>query len=143
MTLTNMVGTFQAGERLESAIATPPYAADLNGAPTGSGGSLPNNALASTLVADLEGDYLADRIYVGDLYGNMYRVDDIDKNMTPTVSTLFTYDNVPPNANVNPIRAKADYAYAYTPAISGFTLVLGCTKPRPIKQIITSSISLD
>jgi type IV pilus assembly protein PilY1 len=87
--------------------------ADLNGAPSGSGGSLPNDALASPLIADLEGDYIADRIYVGNLYGNMYRVDNIGKNMTPTVSTLFTYDHASPT--VNPIRAKADYAYDTTP----------------------------
>ena len=112
LTLTNAVGTFQADERLESAIATPPYPADLDGAPTG-GGSLLNNALASPLAADLQGDYIADRIYAGDLYGNMYRIDDIGKHMTPTVSTLFSYGNASPN--VNPIRAKADFAYAYAP----------------------------
>ena len=110
LTLTNAVGTFQADERLESAIATPPYPADLDGAPTG-GGSLLNNALASPLAADLQGDYIADRIYAGDLYGNMYRIDDIGKHMTPTVSTLFSYGNASPN--VNPIRAKADFAYTY------------------------------
>ena len=74
--LTSVVGTFQAGEEINGNWWGE---ADLDGAPSGSGGSLPNNALASPLVADLEGDYIADRIYVGDLYGNMYRVDNIGK----------------------------------------------------------------
>ncbi len=72
--------------------------------------SFKNDALSSPLVVDLEGDYISDRIYVGNLYGNMYRVDNIGKDMTPTVSTLFTYNNTSPN--INPIRAKAEFAYA-------------------------------
>ena len=38
LTLTNVVGTFQADERLESMIATPPNPADLDGVPIAGGG---------------------------------------------------------------------------------------------------------
>jgi Tfp pilus tip-associated adhesin PilY1 len=71
--------------------------------------SLVNDALASPLLVDLEADYVVDRIYVGNLYGNMYRVTNIGKHMTPQVTTLFTYGNT--SADINPIRAKADYAF--------------------------------
>ena len=109
--LTNVVGTFKAGgEQIDGNMGGWAKSVDT---PTGGGVSLLNDALASTIVADLEGDYVGDRIYVGNLYGNMYRVDNIGKHMTPTVSTLFTYDNASPN--VNPFRAKADYAYGETP----------------------------
>ncbi len=72
-----------------------------------------NDALASPLVVDMEGDYLSDRIYAGNLYGNMYRVTSIEKGRTPSVSTLFTFDHT--SNDINPIRAKAGYAYAYEP----------------------------
>lgn len=112
LTLTNVIGTFQANERLDGDPAA--NKADLDGALIGgSGSSFPNNAMASPRLVDLEGDYTTDRIYAGDLYGNMYRLDNIGKHMTPVVTTLFTYDNASPN--VNPIRAKADYAYTDTP----------------------------
>jgi hypothetical protein len=74
------------------------------------GTSMPNDALASPLLVDIEADYIADRIYAGNLYGNMYRVMNIGKNMTPQVTALFSFENTSPN--INPIRAKADYAYA-------------------------------
>ncbi len=73
-------------------------------------GTMKNDVLSSPLVVDLEGDYISDRIYTGNLYGNLYRVDKIGKDETPEVSTLFTYNNTSPN--VNPIRAKAEFAYA-------------------------------
>jgi hypothetical protein len=70
-----------------------------------------NDALASPLVADMEGDAIDDRIYIGNLYGDMYRIDNIGKDQTPDSSTLFTFENTSPNQN--PIRAKADFGYAY------------------------------
>ena len=74
-------------------------------------GAKSNDALASPVVADIEGDSIDERIYIGNLYGEMYRVDDIGKGEEPVVSTLFTFDNT--THDKNPIRAKADYAYAY------------------------------
>ena len=41
----------------------------------------------------MEGDYLSDYIYAGNAYGNMYRVTNIGEDMTPQVSTLFSYEN--------------------------------------------------
>ncbi len=108
LTLDNESGTFQSGEALTG---------NQSGQATVSGtltGTLLNDALASPLVVDLiidnHIDYKADRIYAGNSYGNMYRISSIAKNMTPEVSTLFEFGNTSPNEN--PIRAKADFAYA-------------------------------
>jgi len=86
------------------------HRADLLAMPQVVDSTLKNDALASPLVVDLEGDYISDRIYIGNLYGNMYRIDNIGKDEIPVVSTLFTYNNISPN--INPIRAKAEFAYA-------------------------------
>jgi hypothetical protein len=103
--LKNVSGTFQDNEILDgngggSALV---YG-------TLTSGQLIDDALASPLPVDMEGDYISDRIYVGNRYGNMYRVSDIGKDMTPAVTTLFTFENTSPNEN--PIRAKADYGFA-------------------------------
>lgn len=103
--LQNVTGTFIVGEDLKEGNQA-------NDGEVVKVLSFKNDALSSPLLVDLEGDYISDRIYVGNLYGNMYRVDNIGKNMTPVVSTLFTYNNTSPN--INPIRAKADFAYADT-----------------------------
>jgi hypothetical protein len=105
--LENITGTFQDNEVIIS---------------SGGGGALVkdqltnvtsgiNDALASPLVVDIEGDAIDDRIYIGNLYGDMYRVNNIGKDQTPDDSILFTFENTSPG--INPIRAKADYAYAY------------------------------
>jgi hypothetical protein len=107
LTLENVSGTFQHGELI---LGSSGGEAEVNGTLHG---GLANNALGAVLLVDLEGDYISDRIYAGDLYGNMYRVTDIGKNQTPQVSTLFTYNNSSPN--INPIRARASYAYGNTP----------------------------
>jgi Tfp pilus tip-associated adhesin PilY1 len=107
LTLTNVSGTFQNGEVL---IGGSGGEAEVNGTLYG---GLANNALGAVLMVDMEGDYISDRIYAGDLYGNMYRVTDIGKNQSPQVSTLFTYNNSSPN--INPIRARASFAYGKTP----------------------------
>jgi hypothetical protein len=71
--------------------------------------ALPDDALSSPLVVDIEDDWVADRIYTGNLYGDMFRVTNIGKGKVPVVERLFTFDHSLPN--VNPIRAKADMAY--------------------------------
>jgi hypothetical protein len=70
--------------------------------------TLKNDALAPPMPVDLKGDYLADSLYVGNLYGSMYRVKNIGHGMVPVISKL--YDNISSDQS-NPIRAKADYAY--------------------------------
>jgi PilY1 beta-propeller domain len=106
--LENVTGTFQDSEWI---TGNPSGFAVVSGTLTG-GGASPNNALAAPMLADLEGDYIADRIYVGDLYGKMYRIRDIGQNMTPDVTTLFDFNQADPNKT--PIRAKASYAFTET-----------------------------
>jgi Tfp pilus tip-associated adhesin PilY1 len=71
-----------------------------------------NNALNSPLVSDFDNDHKADRLYVGDLYGNLYRVSNIGKNETPAVSQLFAFNPMPDSPEKNPIRGKAAGAFA-------------------------------
>jgi hypothetical protein len=72
---------------------------------------LPNNALNSPLTVDFEGDHQADRIYAGDLYGNMYRVSSIGKGESPGVSLLFGFNPAPTSPEMTPIRGKASEAF--------------------------------
>jgi type IV pilus assembly protein PilY1 len=65
------------------------------------------------LVVDTHNDdYIADRIYVGNLYGNMYRVKDIGFGEEPEVE-LFYKSNI--TDHTTPITAKAEMAYASLP----------------------------
>ncbi len=115
LTLRDASGTWSDSEEVAGDISGN---ADLDGTPTTAAGvALKNDALSSPLAVDFEADYISDRIYAGNLYGNMYRVDSIGRTQTPTVSTLFTFDHTDPDTN--PVRAKADYAYAdnYDPTI--------------------------
>ncbi len=106
LTLDDESGTFQSNETLVGSLGG---GANVSATLTG---TLTNDALASPLMVDMEGDYLSDRIYVGNLYGNMYRITHIGQNMTPQISTLFSYENTSPNEN--PIRARADFGYTET-----------------------------
>ena len=72
---------------------------------------LADDALASPMVADLDADFLSDRLYVGNLYGTLFRVADIGKGEEPSITGLFTFNPFQTSANVNPIRAKCDFAY--------------------------------
>jgi Tfp pilus tip-associated adhesin PilY1 len=77
-----------------------------------SASELLNDVTSPLMTADFQGDYISDRIYVGNLYGTMFRVANIENDeTTPVVSTLF--DFAPSNTlpGVNPIRAKATFAY--------------------------------
>jgi len=72
--------------------------------------TLENDALSPSIVADFEGDYIGEFIYTGNLYGSLYRVKNIGRDMVPEVTMLYDSEN---NSNhSNPIRAKADYGYA-------------------------------
>jgi len=70
---------------------------------------LKDDALSPPIVADVEGDYEGDIIYAGNLYGSMYRVKNIGKDMEPSVSIFYDSENTADHAH--PIRAKADYGY--------------------------------
>ncbi len=69
-----------------------------------------NDEPAPPLVIDTQNDdYLADRIYLGNMYGDMYRVHDIGFGETPVSELLFNSANTD---HSTPITAKAGYAYA-------------------------------
>jgi hypothetical protein len=108
--LQNINGAFVDDEKI-TGMADVNHQADLIGNVQTIDSYLKNDVLASPLVVDMEGDSLEDRIYVGNLYGNMHRIEDIGKGQEPVISTLFTFENT--SHEKNPIRAKADYGYAY------------------------------
>jgi type IV pilus assembly protein PilY1 len=51
------------------------------------------------------------RIYVGDLYGTLYRLNGIHYGSNPHQTRLFQFDPWPTSPDVNPIRGKPTYAY--------------------------------
>jgi hypothetical protein len=103
--LQDIFGTFIEDETITDSVtgAALVYAA-LEGAKL-------DDALAATLAADLDADIVADHIYVGNLYGIMYRVKNIGKGQTPTVSKLFNFSPAKNSNNDTPIRAQAAFAY--------------------------------
>jgi hypothetical protein len=111
ITLTNRLGTFTDYEAI-SGVADANHQADLIGNVVETTGSHLNDVMSSPLLVDMEPDYVSDRIYSGNLYGDMFRVTNIGKGQVPVVSKLFTMNNNDPS--INPIRAKADFAYAET-----------------------------
>ncbi len=73
-------------------------------------GTLQNDEPAPPLVIDTQNDdYMADRVYLGNLYGDMYRVKDIGFAETPVSELLF--DSAKTD-HTTPVTAKAGYAYA-------------------------------
>ncbi len=69
-----------------------------------------NDLPSPPLVIDTQGDdYISDRIYLGNLYGSMYRVKDIGFGETPVSQLFYNSENTDHSA---PITAKAGYAYA-------------------------------
>jgi PilC-like protein with beta-propeller domain len=103
--LQNIFGTFVEDET----IADPVTGAALVYVPLE--GAKLDDALASPLLADLDADYIEDHLYVGNLYGIMYRVKNIGKGQTPTVSKLLNFSPVKTSNDENPIRAQAAFAY--------------------------------
>jgi len=106
----NLSGTFSDNEIIKGKTE-PNHSATLVG--NLQAGALPDDALASPLMVNREDFYISDRIYAGNLYGNMYRVTNIGKHMVPQVSRLFAFDPADQNHD-HPIRGKADYAYSET-----------------------------
>lgn len=70
-----------------------------------------NDVASPVMLADFEGDSISDSIYVGNLYGTMYRVSNIGNGETPVISTLFNFNPDNSSPNINSISAKATYAY--------------------------------
>jgi hypothetical protein len=106
--LTNRSNSFVNDEQIQG-LANTNHQADLIGNVSPEEGPYLNDALSSPLTVDIEDDYVADRIYTGNLYGDMFRITNIGKGEVPVLEKLFTFNNVAPN--INPIRAKADMAY--------------------------------
>jgi hypothetical protein len=106
--LTNRSSSFVNDEKIQG-LANTNHQADLIGNVAPEEGPYLNDALSSPLTVDIEDDYVADRIYTGNLYGDMFRVTNIGKGQVPVLEKLFTFNHT--TANINPIRAKADMAY--------------------------------
>lgn len=69
-----------------------------------------DNVPASPVTIDVAGDdHKVDHIYLGDLYGNMFRVHDIGNGQVPIVAKLFKSERTNHNA---PITTKAGFAFA-------------------------------
>lgn len=67
---------------------------------------------ASPVSLDINDDNLADRVYMGNMYGNMYRVANIGNGQTPTVSTFF-YSGKTDHSS--PTLSKPAFAFAGDP----------------------------
>ncbi len=72
---------------------------------------LKNDATSAPLLADFQGDDISDALYVGNLYGKLYRVSNIGQDEIPSISTFFDFSTPLATPNINPIRAQANYAY--------------------------------
>jgi type IV pilus assembly protein PilY1 len=73
-------------------------------------GTLKNDLPSPPLVIDTQDDdYEADRIYLGNLYGNMYRIKNIGFEEEPVSEMLFDSEKTD---HQTPITAKAGFAYA-------------------------------
>jgi Tfp pilus tip-associated adhesin PilY1 len=109
MFLSGVQGTFVNAEPLIGSLGATAVA---NGTLTLVAGAQKNNALSSPVTGNFYAqDHTEDCIYVGDLYGTMYRVDSIGKGQTPSVSRLFKFNPYPSGPDERPIRGKASIAY--------------------------------
>jgi len=109
MFLSGVQGAFVNGEALIGSLG---HTAVANGILTLVAGAQKNNALSSPVTGNFYAqDHVEDCIYVGDLYGTMYRVDSVGKGQTPSVSKLFKFNPYPSGPDERPIRGKASIAY--------------------------------
>ena len=106
--LTSVSGTFADDEKVVG-LTNSNHQADMIGNVVQELGPYVDDALSSPLLVDLEADYISDRIYTGNLYGDMFRITNIGKGQVPVVKRLFSMNQHLPNKH--PIRAKADFAY--------------------------------
>lgn len=104
LVLSAITGTFTDGEILQVGGAD---IATLSG-PIHS--AFYNDALSDPFVADLDYDYFSDFLYIGNMYGRMYRVNNFGKDESPEKGVLFDID--PTTAShKTPIRAGASVGY--------------------------------
>jgi hypothetical protein len=106
--LTNRSGTFTSDEQIKG-LSNTNHQADMIGNVAADTGPYLNDAMSSPLTVDIDDNYVVDRIYTGNLYGDFFRVTSIGKGEVPVVEKMFTFGHT--TANINPIRAKADMAY--------------------------------
>ncbi len=71
-------------------------------------GSLPDDVAGPPLAVDLSDSALNNRVYITNMYGNMYRVADIGKGEQPNVDTFFYSGN---SGHTTPALAKPAFAY--------------------------------
>lgn len=102
--LSSITGTFTDGEILQ---VTGVDIATLSG-PIHS--AFFNDALSDPFVADLDFDNFADFLYIGNMYGRMYRVSSFGKDEDPVKGVLFDIDSTTATHNT-PIRAGASVGY--------------------------------
>jgi hypothetical protein len=121
--LTNVKGHFWHGEKLSGSLGHKAWAQgflwEVSPALAASYGLTPpigfgGDALNSPIVVDTDMDRKADRIYVGNLYGTLYRVTNIGMGETPKVGKLFDFEPVLTSPDKKPIRGQANIAYSAT-----------------------------
>jgi hypothetical protein len=118
--LVGETGTFMHGEPLVGASGhntfvqgffVPSQIYDNSGHLVPEGVAQKNNATSSPVTGNFNAqDFTEDCIYLGDLYGTMYRVDNIGKGQSPTVSRLFKFNPYPAGPDERPIRGKVSVA---------------------------------
>ena len=100
--------SFTNGER----IVWSGGSATVSGTFTASTASQKNNALGGPATGSFgTSAHVEDCIYVGDLYGTMFRVDSIGKGQTPSVSKLFQFNPYPSGPDEHPVRSRPSVAY--------------------------------
>ena len=109
MFLSAIQGAFVNGEPL---IGNLGHTAVANGTLTVVQAAKKNNAAGGPAAASFStSSHAEDCIYVGDLYGTMYRVDQIGKGQTPSVSRLFQFNPMPSGPDERPVRSRPSVAY--------------------------------
>jgi hypothetical protein len=100
--------SFANGER----IVWSGGSATVTGTFNASTASQKNNALGGPATGSFGTvSHADDCIYVGDLYGTMFRVDNIGKGQTPSVSRLFQFNPYPSGPDERPVRSRPSIAY--------------------------------
>jgi type IV pilus assembly protein PilY1 len=112
--LKNVEGRFCFGETISGHLGGSAWMSQLGLTSAGdvNNSTQHRDALNAPLVVDLDADQKADQIYVGNMYGTLYRVKNIGKGLHPHVTKLFEFDPLPAGPNVNPIRGKATFAWS-------------------------------
>jgi len=104
LVLSSITGMFSAEETLKvGAVAMATLDGSLHSA-------YYNDSLSDLLVADVDFNHVGDYLYVGNLYGRMYRLNNIAKGEDPTIDVLFDIHPAVVDHST-PIRAGASYGF--------------------------------